>query len=671
MVSTRKTDGPTSQEDLAVDQKMREMNEALLISSVRQHELAGQARKAELRYRGLFESAKDGILILDTDTGRISDANPFMSQLLGYPTRDFMGKELWELGRPSDKSSIQTALRELREKGHIHYENLVLETKQGRRIEVEIVGNVYKDEDQSAIQCNIRDITERRSAELTLAKALAYGDDIIATLREPFLVLDNELRVRTANRSFYDAFHVSKQQTENCFVYDLGNGQWDIPGLRALLDQVLTRNESVNDFEVEHCFPVLGQKTMVLNARPFPPDSQNPELILLAVYDVSAARARAEELAELHRRKDEFLAMLSHELRNPLAPILSAVQLLGLRKDEDELQRHAHAVIERQVVQLTRLVDDLLEVSRITTGRVRLHRERVVVNDIVENAIETTRPLLEQGQHELNVSMSTQPIWLDVDADRLEQVVVNLLANAAKYSNDGGHIWLTVGLEGHECVLRVRDAGVGIAPELLPCVFDLFTQAEQSLARSKGGLGIGLALVKRLTVLHGGKVEVNSALGEGSEFVVRLPVAAVRPTDAPRPRLSASETDQPTIRPLRILVVDDNQDLTEMLEMLLKELGHEVRTAHDGHPALEVALDFLPNVVLLDIGLPGMDGYELAKRIRRQPALTNVILVALTGYGQGINRQRSRDAGFDHYLVKPADFKMVQQILATVSEKAR
>ncbi len=337
------------------------------------------------------------------------------------------------------------------------------------------------------------ELTEQaQNAERALAKALAYGDDIIATLREPFLVLDHDLRVKTANRSFYDSFQVSKEETENRFVYDLGNGQWDIPGLRNLLDRVLSRNQFVNDFEVEHSFPALGQKTMLLNARPFPPDSKHPELILLAVHDVSAVRQRADELAELDRRKDEFLAMLSHELRNPLTPILNAALLLRLHSSRNRLQgienpvlQQSAGIIERQVGQLVRIVDELLEVSRITTGRIQLHQERIAVGVVVENAVATVRSLIDQYKHELTVSLPAQAIWLHADAGRLEQVVVNLLTNAAKYTDPGGHIWLTVQQEGEQAVLCVRDTGVGIAPEMLPRIFELFTQAERSLDRAR------------------------------------------------------------------------------------------------------------------------------------------------------------------------------------------
>ena len=512
---------------------------------------------------------------------------------------------------------------------------------------------------------------QAQKAERALAKALAYGDDIIATLREPFLVLDQDLRVKTANRSFYESFHVSKEETENHLVYELGNGQWDIPALRKLLDEVLSRNQSVHDFEVEHSFPTLGRKTMLLNARPFPPDSKHPELILLAVYDVSAARQRADELAELDRRKDEFLAMLSHELRNPLAPIVNAALLLRLHSNRNRLQgienpvlQQSAAIIERQAGQLTRIVDELLEVSRISTGRIQLRQERIAVGVVVENAVATVRALFDQRRHELTVSLPTQAIWVHADSARLEQVVVNLLTNAAKYTDPGGHVWLTVQQEGEQAVLRVRDTGVGIAPEILPRIFDLFTQAARSLDRSQGGLGIGLALVQRLVEMHGGTVAASSALGQGSEFVLRLPVAPTPPPQPPSPPPKA----EPTGPCLRVLVVDDNVDTVTTLAMLVQESGHDVRTAYDGSAVLEAALDYRPNLVLLDIGLPGLDGFEVAKLLRRQPALQHAVLVAMTGYGRESDRQRSREAGFDHHLVKPGDFGKVLQILAAIPE---
>jgi len=369
-----------------------------------------------------------------------------------------------------------------------------------------------------------------------------------------------------------------------------------------------------------------------------------------------ALRASAQTMIELDRRKDEFLAMLCHELRNPLAPISNAVNLLRLQQTGDPVQQQATNIIDRQVRQLTHLVDELLEISRINTGRVQLRREPVAVSEIIDRAAETLHPLVSQRRHELSVSMPSQPLWVNADPSRLEQVLVNLLTNAAKYTDEGGHIELSVEREGDEAVLRVRDTGIGIASELLPHIFDLFTQGQRSLDRAQGGLGIGLSLVQKLVELHGGTVEAFSSLGQGSEFVVRLP---------------ALQDFTPAVASgCRVMVVDDNVDLARSLVMLLEMSGHDVRMFHDGPSALEAALVDQPDVVLLDIGLPGFDGFEVARRIRRHPALDDVVLVAMTGYARGSERQRSQEAGFDHHLVKPADFDEVLKILATVAPKA-
>lgn len=397
---------------------------------------------------------------------------------------------------------------------------------------------------------------------------------------------------------------------------------------------------------------------------------------------------QTQALADLDRRKDEFLAMLSHELRNPLAALSNAAQLLRLQKNEAPLQLQARQVIERQLAQLTHLVDDLLEVSRITTGRVQLRQERIALGGIVERAVETAQPLIDQRRHQLQVSLPVEPIFLLGDAARLEQVLVNLLTNAAKYTDEGGRIWLSVepervagvvanGANGAAAavpmvVIRVRDTGMGIAPELLPHIFDLFTQADRSLDRSQGGLGIGLCLVQRLVELHGGTVEAHSVLGQGSEFVVRLPV--VQPTLPALPTLPspAPDTALPPAQAATacsVLVVDDNVDAAQSLAMLLELTGHEVRLAYDGPSALEAVMQYQPDVVLLDIGLPGLDGFEVAQRIRQQAALGNIVLVALTGYGQDADRRLAKDAGFDYHLVKPASFSQVEEILQSVSER--
>jgi PAS domain S-box-containing protein len=369
---------------------------------------------------------------------------------------------------------------------------------------------------------------------------------------------------------------------------------------------------------------------------------------------------QAQELSDQDRRKDEFLAMLSHELRNPLAPLTNALHMLRLQPHEDPVQRQARGIIERQVGQLKHLVGELLEISRITTGRVQLHLERIDLSGVLDRAIETAQPLIDERRHVLEVSAPPHPLWLQADASRLEQVVVNLLTNAAKYTDPGGRIWLSVAQEGHEAVLRVRDTGIGIAAAQLPHIFGLFTQAEVSLDRSQGGLGIGLCLVKRLVELHGGNVAVTSVLGQGSEFVVRLPVTSL---DPPPPQ---AEVARPAGKCCRVLVVDDNVDAAQSMGVLLTMQGHEVRVVHDGAAALEAVQSFSAGVVLLDIGLPGLTGLEVARRIRQLPALQSLVLVAITGYGEESDRERSRDAGFDHHLVKPTDLDALLKILETV-----
>jgi PAS domain S-box-containing protein len=375
-------------------------------------------------------------------------------------------------------------------------------------------------------------------------------------------------------------------------------------------------------------------------------------------------RRQAQLLAVADRHKDEFLAMLGHELRNPLAPLLNAVQLLRRLGPPDPHVQRPTDLIERQAKAMTRLVDDLLDVSRITSKKINLQREQVDLAAVVAIAVETARPLIDARGQVLTVTPPPDAVRLEADPTRLAQVIGNLLNNAAKYTEEGGHIWLTAGREGNEAAVRIRDDGLGIPAGLLPEVFDLFTQGDRTLARSGGGLGIGLTLVKRLVELHGGSVEARSAgAHQGSEFIVRLPTGGVRP--APTSNHSAGRPPpSPRSTARRVLVVDDNVDAVESLAMLLRVEGHEVRTAHDGPSALSAAETFRPEVVLLDIGLPGMDGYEVARRLRQEPGLEKVLLVAVTGYGQEEDRRLSREAAIDHHLVKPVDPEALLALLA-------
>jgi signal transduction histidine kinase/CheY-like chemotaxis protein len=394
-----------------------------------------------------------------------------------------------------------------------------------------------------------------------------------------------------------------------------------------------------------------------------------------ALETENAERRRVEDaLREADRRKDEFLATLSHELRNPLAAIANAIQYLQLAKPDDEGLGAAHDVLGRQVAHLTRLIDDLLDISRITMGRIALRRERVDLADAVSRALETIRPLVDERRQSLVVRLPDPPVTLDADPVRIAQIVANLVTNAVKYTDDGGRIEIAAGRterDGAPCALvAVKDSGIGIAPEVLPHVFNLFSQAQPGTRDNGSGLGIGLALVRELVGLHGGDVRASSdGAGKGAEFVVRLPLAAEPALAVPAPAARAGPSRAGT-QARRVLVVDDNRDSAESLAALLGLLGHDVRQAYDGQGGLDLARSWVPDLVLLDLGMPGMNGHEVARRLRAEARLLDTTLVALTGYGSAEDRRASREAGFDWHLVKPIDFEALEGIFASVPPQA-
>jgi len=765
-----------------------------------------------------------------------------------------------------------------------------------------------------------------------------YAQNIVDTVREPLLILDETLRVRSANRAFYQTFHVSSEETEGRLIYELGNGQWDIPDLRTLLEDIVPRSSVFQDFELEHTFPVIGRRVMLLNARKLQA-GQHGELLVLAMEDVTP-RKRAEEallkagalqsaifnsanfssiatdangviqifnvgaermlgytagevmnkitpadisdpqeviaraktlsvelgtpitpgfealvfkasrgiediyeltyirkdgsrfpaivsvtalrdanneiigylligtdntarkqveaermlldqavrdqqfytrsliesnidalmttdprgiitdvnkqmealtgstrdeligapfkdyftdpdraeagiklvlsegkltdyeltararngqetvvsynastfhdrdrklrgvfaaardvterkryeqsLQEADRRKNEFLAMLAHELRNPLAPIRNALQIMrltsprGSQRPEDEAVQSASAMMERQVGQMVRLVDDLLDVSRISRGKIELRRVRMELASAVYQAIEVIRPLCQSLDITLTVTMPTGPIYVYADPTRWAQVLGNLLNNACKFTDKGGQIWLTVERESQAAVIRVRDNGIGIAAEQCPRIFEMFTQLDTSLERSVSGLGIGLTLVKTLVEMHDGTVEVQSpGLGHGTQFTVQLQIL----DDVPQPPPMPTASPPTTLTPRRILIVDDNRDAAMSLAMLMDITGNETHTAHDGQEAVEAAARLRPDVILLDIGLPKLNGFEACRKIREQPWSKTIVIVALTGWGQDDDRRKSLEAGFDGHMVKPADYGELTMLL--------
>jgi len=409
---------------------------------------------------------------------------------------------------------------------------------------------------------------------------------------------------------------------------------------------------------------------------PIPGADGRVALIGGMAFDITEWRraelALAESEARLRdadRRKDEFLATLAHELRNPMAPIRNAVQVLRLQGAKDSGSADVLDMIERQVEHMVRLVDDLLEVSRITLGKIEIKRQRVALADVVKSALETSRPALEEAGHELVIELPPHPVDLLGDPVRLAQIVGNLLHNAGKYTEGRGRIVVAARVEDAQVVLSVRDNGVGMAPEMLPHVFELFTQVDRSRGQSQGGLGIGLTLARSLAHLHGGTIEAHSdGLGKGSEFIVRLP--ALEPAPAAAGASSERRSRPPAASGLRVLVTDDVPDSADSMVMLLRLWGHDAQVAYGGQAALEAVASHKPDLVLLDLDLPDISGLEVARRLRADARLRGIRLVALTGYGQREDRRRTQEAGFDEHLVKPVDPKELKKLLEGLAAKS-
>jgi two-component system CheB/CheR fusion protein len=387
--------------------------------------------------------------------------------------------------------------------------------------------------------------------------------------------------------------------------------------------------------------------------------------------DIHEQRRLLDALRDQDRRKDEFLATLAHELRNPLAPICNSLQILKMQQVDVATTDRARELMERQLHHLVRLVDDLLDVSRVLRGKIELRLERVELATVIARAVETTQPLYDTLGHTLTISVPRESLPLEADPVRLTQVLANLLANAAKYTGRGGRVCVTAWREAHEAILRVGDTGIGIAPEMLSRIFELFVQADSATTKSQGGLGIGLTLVRTLVEMHNGTIEARSGgLGKGSDFVVRLPLSAQQ-LDEPKEREDIREPSGGPLLRSRVLVVDDNRDAAESLALLLRLQSHEVHVAHSGPAALKVAESEQLDIVFLDIGMPGMDGNEVARRLRQSPGLEGLVLVAVTGWGTPVDRRRTAEAGFNHHLVKPVEAKVLVNFLRELKQQTR
>jgi PAS domain S-box-containing protein len=511
------------------------------------------------------------------------------------------------------------------------------------------------------------DISERLRAEEALRTSEQIHRAIGESIDYGVWICDPEGRNVYASESFLKLVGLTQEQCSNLGWTEILHPDDAEATIAAWRECVRTGRQ----WDVEHRFRGVDGRWHPVLARGVPIKNERGETTAWAGInlDISRLKEVEEELREADRRKDEFLATLAHELRNPLAPIrnaLSALRLAAGTRGADGIE-----MLERQVDQMVRLVDDLLEVSRITRGKIELRRERVELAAVLRAAVETSRPLIDASRHGLELSLPDEPLVLDADAVRLAQIFANLLNNAAKYTDADGRIEVSARRDGSHVTVSVRDDGIGIPVERLADVFDLFVQVDRSLGRSQGGLGIGLTLVRRLVELHGGRVEARSqGPGTGSEFLVTLPLAPERGRSiAPDATASDERTHVSSAR--RVLVVDDNVDAGDSLGMLLRVLGVEPQVVRDGESALAAMAAFRPAMVLMDLGMPGMDGYEVAQRVRERPDLGDPLLIALTGWGGSEHRRRSREAGFDHHVVKPVSLEVLQSLLAMLESPRR
>ena len=629
---------------------------------------ARQQAEATVALRGEREQLRvtlasigDGVVVTDP-TGRVTMLNGVAEQLTGWTEVEAAGSALDQVFHIVNEETRQgvenPVIRAVRDGVIVGLANhTVLISKDGTERPIADSAAPIRGSGGAVLGAVLvfRDVTDDRKAEIALNQALGREQSWAERLRQ---VVGASLTINAATTQDSIVGVIDGEARRI-----LGASRCKVVlGEQSIVEEdgglvVELKGRTGRQLGYIHCTDKAGGR--------FDDDDRAVLTQMAQMASIALENARLyNEIRTNDLRKDEFLATLAHELRNPLAPITNSLQVLRVAADQAQLS-DSRAVIERQVAQLVHLVDDLLDVSRVSRGKLELRRRPVLLRDVLQAAVETSQPGLDAQRHRLGIVQPPEDVWLDGDLTRLAQVFANLLNNSAKYMEPGGTVTIEASTTATEVVVSVSDSGIGIAPEMLPHIFDLFVQADRSLERAQGGLGIGLTLVRRLVQLHNGSISVRSdGPGKGSEFLVRLPRAAPGSDEVPRPPAAAAG-----VAPLpawRILVVDDNKDAVESLALLLVIGGQTVATARDGLDALAQFTAFAPDVVVLDIGLPGLNGYEVARRIRSMESGKRVILVALTGWGQDEDRRRTVEAGFDHHLVKPVDFDALKALLASL-----
>jgi PAS domain S-box-containing protein len=616
----------------------------------------------------IIETSDDAI-VSKTFDGIIRSWNTGAEKLFGYSATEAIGQPISLIIPPDRLGEEAEILSQLRQGKRIEHYETVRMAKDGRKLDISLTISPLKGSDGEIIGASkiARDISERTRAD----KALRESEERFRRLVELLPV-----GVYTCNSAGVITFYNSQaaalwgrmpregdtdERFCGSFKLFLSDGKFlphdECPMALALNEGQVCRNQEV---EIER--PDGSRVTVLVNIDPICDDEGNIIAAINAFHDISALKEAKTKLKEADRRKDEFLATLAHELRNPLAPIRNALNILRLTNDSGAEAGYLHEMMERQVSHMVRLVDDLLELSRISRGKIELKRENIGLASVIKQAMETSRPLVEANEHRLNVSLPDDLIMIDGDPIRLAQVFANLVNNAAKYTDKGGEIAVTATRVGSSIEVSVKDNGIGIPRDMLARVFEMFSQLDNPLSRCHGGLGIGLNLVQTLVKLHGGTVEARSeGLGLGSEFIVRLPLSDEG--NGFIMEYSDNNSGESSKKAQRILCVDDNRDAANTLAMTVRFLGADVQTVYDGPSALEAIKIFRPTIVFMDLGMPGMDGLEVARRIRQDPQTEGILLVAMTGWGQTEDRQRTQQSGFDHHLVKPVDLEAIRALL--------
>jgi PAS domain S-box-containing protein len=633
---------------------------------------------ADHRYRQLVETMNEGALLLAAD-GTIVYGNARFATLAELPLEKMIGTRLHDLVSTSYQPLLDAVLQG--RAGGASKAELELATTAGGRVPVYLSATASWGDDD-ALTCVIAtDLSEqKRNQEMVAAERLAAL--IVDQAAEGIVVCDPDGRVIRASQAAHRVASENPllRRFEHAFPLRADGGKPDDP---IVADEVLAsalRGEITNGREVSLHLDGREPLELLLSAGPILSDAGLPLGCVISFVDVTERRRAAQERLQIleraqeareeaeraNRAKDEFLAMLGHELRNPLSPVLTALELMRMKDGHDTLRERV--IIERQVQVMVRLVDDLLDVARIAQGKITLAKKPLDFADVVRHAVDVASPLIDEHRHKLDVELGPG-LWLEGDETRLCQVVANLLTNAAKYTPRGGHIRISARVDAGQVVCRVVDDGAGIPADILPTLFDRFVQGRRTIDRSEGGLGLGLAIVRNLVTMHGGIASAHSdGVGRGSAFEIRLPAGVRAQTTLERVQ-AVRTVVAPSSR--RVLVVDDNVDIADLLAEALTTLGHDARVAYDGPGALAVVAGFEPEIAFVDIGLPVMDGFELARRLRELIAHRPLQLVAVTGYGQEADRQRSRDAGFDLHLVKPIDLGALTALIdATPSQQA-